>query len=127
MWRRGWRRNCNERERKRERGRERGNTARWQAIHHHPSSKNCQYHSFVVVAFVPPFLRRGVSQKLGSGSSVFAKYIFLSRWVVILSQTVDAGVLCTGKPCVIEESDRQETDWETNSFSPKKMKKRSLY
>ena len=57
MWWRHWRQNCNDlslspscslRRKERERESEEREIVRWQAIHHHPSCKNCQYHSFVV-------------------------------------------------------------------------------
>jgi hypothetical protein len=85
-WRRGWRQNCNERkvalslslslaQGKRERGggataRGEREIVRWQAIHHHPSCKNCQYHSFVVVSFAR------IKEWVKMGSTIFGENIF---------------------------------------------------
>ena len=126
MWRRGWRQNCNEqsfsvalpengeRERESEIEREREREiVRWQAIHHHPSCKNCQYHSFVVVSFacIKEWVKIG-----GSGSQIFGKNIFAGGSV--LPQTVDAG-WCTGKPSDRSQIGRKQTERRTDSFSQK--------
>ena len=101
MWWRHWRQNCNDlslspscslRRKERERESEEREIVRWQAIHHHPSCKNCQYHSFVVVSFacIKEWVKMG-----GSGPEIFQNNIF-SRGS-FLPQTVDAGWR-TGKP-----------------------------
>lgn len=107
----------------RERGEREREIVRWQAIHHHPSCKNCQYHSFVVVSFacIKEWVKIG-----GSGSENFQNNIFARG--SFLSQTVDAG-WCTGKPSDRSQIGRKQTERRTNGqffTKRKKINERSL-